>query len=121
MTASKTQQLPRRAPDGSAWREDALHALGAGMIAWPDEDAGPIIAPEIPLARYADKVEEIDGDLLRAERNRRLAESDWTQLADVTMPKAKAEAWKAYRKALRDLPATAKSLATVKWPSLPGK
>ena len=40
--------------------------------------------------------------LLRLERNRRLAETDFLALGDVTM----SDEWKAYRQALRDLPAT---------------
>ena len=39
--------------------------------------------------------------LVRAERDRRLLASDWTQLPDV--PLATKEAWAAYRQALRDI------------------
>ena len=39
--------------------------------------------------------------LLRAERDRLLAETDWMGNSDVTM----SSAWKTYRQALRDLPA----------------
>lgn len=38
---------------------------------------------------------------VRAERNRRLTESDWTQVADAPVDQA---AWAAYRQALRDIP-----------------
>ena len=41
--------------------------------------------------------------LLRVERNRLLAETDWMGNSDVTM----ASNWKTYRQALRDLPAGA--------------
>ena len=40
--------------------------------------------------------------LLRVERDRLLAETDWTALGDVTM----SSAMKTYRQALRDLPAS---------------
>jgi hypothetical protein len=54
---------------------------------------------------------------LRAERDARLAASDWTQLADAP---ADAAAWVKYRKALRDLPAKIKDpTAEVKWPEPP--
>tara|TARA_B100000780_G_scaffold260090_1_gene211567 strand:+ start:226 stop:591 length:366 start_codon:yes stop_codon:yes gene_type:complete len=43
---------------------------------------------------------------LRIERNRLLAESDWTQVLDVSL--SNIDEWKVYRKALRDLPETAK-------------
>jgi hypothetical protein len=42
-------------------------------------------------------------ELLRPERNRLLAESDWTQLNDTTVPEDKIDAWAAYRQDLRDL------------------
>lgn len=39
---------------------------------------------------------------IRAERDRRLLATDWTQLLDV--PEATREAWQPYRQALRDMP-----------------
>ena len=43
-------------------------------------------------------------NLLREERNKRLAETDWMSFSDSpTM----SDAWKTYRQALRDLPASA--------------
>ena len=41
--------------------------------------------------------------LLRIERNARIAKTDWRALPDLTM----SDAWKTYRQALRDLPASA--------------
>ena len=41
--------------------------------------------------------------LLRVERDARLAVSDWRASSDLTLP----DAWKTYRQALRDLPASA--------------
>ena len=41
---------------------------------------------------------------LRAERNARLAASDWTQLQDTHLSAEKKSAWADYRQALRDLP-----------------
>ena len=42
-------------------------------------------------------------ELLRPERDRLLAESDWTQLNDTTISEDKLAAWAAYRQDLRDL------------------
>jgi hypothetical protein len=53
---------------------------------------------------------------VRAERNSKLAASDWTQLADSTADKA---AWAAYRQALRDITAQAGFPWTVDWPAQP--
>ncbi len=41
--------------------------------------------------------------LLRVERTARLATCDWRASSDITLP----DAWKTYRQALRDLPASA--------------
>tara|TARA_B100000900_G_scaffold62391_1_gene47891 strand:- start:172 stop:561 length:390 start_codon:yes stop_codon:yes gene_type:complete len=53
--------------------------------------------------------------LLREERNRRLAETDWWAVKDRTMTQAQ----KDYRTALRDIPDTFSSLDTVVWPDKP--
>jgi hypothetical protein len=52
---------------------------------------------------------------LRAERNRRLAETDWMGNSDVTM----SDAWKTYRQNLRDITNSATSLDDVTWPTKP--
>jgi hypothetical protein len=55
--------------------------------------------------------------LLRAERDRRLAETDWMANSDVTM----SSAWTTYRQALRDAPAQSgvTGLDDVTWPTKP--
>ena len=53
--------------------------------------------------------------LLREERNRRLAETDWWAMSDRTMT----EAQTAYRQALRDITDSATSLDDVTWPTKP--
>ena len=53
--------------------------------------------------------------LLREERNRRIAETDWMGNSDVTM----SDAWKTYRQALRDITNSATSLDDVTWPTKP--
>ena len=52
---------------------------------------------------------------LRAERNRRLAETDYLALSDVTLSTEMAE----YRQALRDLPANTSDPAKPTWPVKP--
>ena len=62
--------------------------------------------------------------LLRIERDRRLSACDWRASSDLTL----ADAWKTYRQALRDLPASASpsldsnydlDLTSVTWPTEP--
>lgn len=63
------------------------------------------------------KMEANDWAELRAERNERLAQTDWTQLADV--PKNVKAAFKVYRKALRDIPLMVKNPVEPVWPEFP--
>jgi len=51
----------------------------------------------------------------RNKRNQLLASTDWTASSDITM----SDAMKAYRKALRDVPAQSKFPKTIKWPTKP--
>ena len=53
---------------------------------------------------------------VRAERNLRLSESDWTQVADAPVDKA---AWAAYRQALRDITLQAGFPLVIVWPTQP--
>ena len=62
--------------------------------------------------------------LLRIERDVRIAKTDWRASSDLTL----ADAWKTYRQALRDLPASATpklnsnhelDLTSVTWPTEP--
>jgi hypothetical protein len=56
---------------------------------------------------------------LRTERNRRLAATDWTQLADAHLSQEKKDAWAAYRQELRDLPDELTDPLSVVWPTSP--
>ena len=53
--------------------------------------------------------------LLREERNRLLADTDWWASSDLTMSDKR----KAYRQELRDITKSATSLDDVKWPTKP--
>ena len=100
-----------KAPDGYTIVDDADAAIGD---LW---DGTNLTKPTQPT--------EADGWLhsLRVERNRRLAETDWWSSADLTMT----DEQKAYRQALRDLPATAGAPpvgdedALAAWPTWPTK
>lgn len=55
----------------------------------------------------------------RATRDLLLAQCDWTQVPDVPIAAAMVTAWRAYRQALRDVPAQAGFPQTVTWPATP--
>ena len=67
-------------------------------------------------------------NLLREERNKLIAETDWTQLKDISLDSIREKNWKEYRQALRDLPngSTPKlnsygglDMSSVTWPDKP--
>lgn len=60
---------------------------------------------------------EDDMRVIRSERDRRIAESDWTQLPDV--PEAIKLKWQTYRQALRDVPQNYTDPVNTSWPTEP--
>jgi len=66
-------------------------------------------------AKYDELVGAEPMRLLRAERNQRLANTDWWASSDLTMTSAQT----AYRQALRDITDTYTSLDDVVWPTKP--
>ena len=69
-------------------------------------------------AAYRAKVDETAAVNMRAMRNQKLVDTDWTQLADSS---ANATAWGTYRQALRDLPTSSGDdwPHNVTWPTEP--
>ena len=58
-------------------------------------------------------------DEMRAERNRRLSETDHTQLSDTPFSDAKKNEYKVYRQALRDLPSVVGDFDNFDYPVKP--
>jgi hypothetical protein len=77
--------------DDGTWDYDALEALG---YTW-SEDA--VTEPDEATLTAA----------VRAERNRRLAACDWTQIPDSPLDAVTRGAWGVYREELRNLPCEA--------------
>jgi len=67
-------------------------------------------------AAYKAQKDAEQATAIRNDRNKRLSDCDWTQLADSTADKA---AWATYRQALRDITAQADFPWTVTWPDQP--
>ena len=55
----------------------------------------------------------------RAERDKLLAETDWTQVLDAPIDAETREAYRAYRQGLRDIPEQEGFPDTITWPELP--
>tara|TARA_A100001391_G_scaffold142934_1_gene100736 strand:- start:60 stop:419 length:360 start_codon:yes stop_codon:yes gene_type:complete len=91
-------------------------------LSWKDDGTAPTeaeIDAEVTRLTNAEPMR-----LLRVERDRLLAKTDWRASSDLTL----ADAWKTYRQALRDLPASANptvdsegelNTSSVSWPTEP--
>ena len=105
---------------GAAW---SLSGSDYSGLEWMDSSQTQPTETEVNS-----KISELDAAepmrLLRIERNKKIAETDWRASSDLTL----ADAWKTYRQALRDLPASATpkldsyyelDLTSVTWPTEP--
>jgi hypothetical protein len=88
--------------DGS-YSSDAYKVVDGSVIRKPDSE---IEEQEIQSAWVQ----------LKAERNRRLFATDWTQVSDAPVDH---QAWAVYRQQLRDLPANTPDPRYPVWPSPP--
>ena len=86
-------------------------------IATGEVTVTPLSAEEIAEreAYERDVQPGVDLELLREERNRRLAETDYLALSDATL----SEDMRTYRQALRDLPDNTSDPANPTWPVKP--
>lgn len=121
--------------NGPSWdrtTDEVLEALGADVVF-----EGPQAQPTRYQIAYRDGVQQMDGkwytkysvaDLdaegiaakdaeqaksVREQRNQKLKDTDWTQVADAPVDQA---AWSAYRQALRDVPSQVGFPWDVQWP-----
>ena len=62
---------------------------------------------------------DLDMSMVRADRNARLASTDWTQLGDASLGDHTAEEWRTYRTALKDVPQNYGRVSEVVWPETP--
>ena len=96
---------------GAAWTLDGTDYSG---LTWLDE------SPKPTKKTLDDAWPQVQHDLkweaVRAERDRRLAACDWTQVADAPVDPV---AWAAYRQELRDIPQDYNDPDLVVWPEEP--
>ena len=90
-------------------------------VTWYDGNPNKVTKPQI-LAKRAELQAAEPIRLLRIDRDKLLAESDWTGLDDSALTNEKAAEWKLYRQKLRDLPSglnTPAKVKAAKWPTKP--
>jgi len=97
-----------------------------GAYAWAPEWEG-ITLPEDYVkpskeafeTKFKELVDAEPWIILRKERNKRLAESDWVVIKALTTDTQVSDEWKAYMSSLRDLPANTTDPANPVWPTPP--
>ena len=99
-----------------ALRPNAEWVLRGDELEWLDTEQTQPTEAEI-TAKIAELEAAEPMRLLRAERNQRLANTDWWASSDLTMTAAQT----AYRQALRDITETYTSLDDVVWPEVPNE
>ena len=105
---------------GTSWKME--NASDYDTLEWYDETSKPSkddLDTKLTELQNAEPMR-----LLRIERDRRIAKTDWRASVDLTI----SNDWKAYRQALRDLPASANptlnsngmlNMSSVTWPTEP--
>ena len=84
-------------------------------IVWED-DATPRPSRDIVEAKIQELIDAQPWKELRTKRDRRLAQSDWVVMSDVSVSEETKQAWLDYRQALRDLPDTTRNPSAPDWP-----
>ena len=93
-----------------SWRTHRVDKARGCMVA----DAAQLDLADVAAVR----AEEL-GRAVKADRDRLLAASDWTQLPDAPLAAGDRAAWASYRTALRGVPAQVGFPVLVDWPALP--
>lgn len=91
------------------------YVLGPIFTDYTQEDGTVLTAAEQEAAYRAGK-DSAQADSVRTDRDKRLSDCDWTQVADVPVDQT---AWATYRQALRDVPAQAGFPWNITWPETP--
>ena len=71
------------------------------------------------IVENTDFINQVQFEELRLERNKLLAQSDWTQANDSPLADSKKAEWAIYRQQLRDLPSNTSDPANPNWPEKP--
>ncbi len=96
-----------------------FHGTPEGNVQFTEEEEAERDAEEAQVIKEQEEWEAGASDRakaeVRAERDSRLASTDWTASSDLTM----SDEMKAYRQALRDVPAQSGFPTTINWPTKP--
>ena len=83
------------------------------------DDEGNVTTAADNEAAYRARVDANAGTSVRAERDKKLTDTDWTQMTDSPLSDSDKTAWATYRQSLRDLPTASGFPHTMTWPEEP--
>ena len=78
-----------------------------------------LTAEELQEIKDMREAADLDFSRVRAERNSKLSNTDWTQIADAALGAHTVEEWATYRQELRDLPSKHSKVSEVVFPDDP--
>jgi hypothetical protein len=101
-----------------SWHVDKMNKIKRGI---PNADSLKAQAEVVRSAAPKPVVETTESkwEKIRALRNMRMFNSDWTQLSDSPLTDAKKQEWAVYRNLLRNIPTIYTSPDLVQWPVEP--
>ena len=83
------------------------------------DEEGNVTSAADNEAAYRARIDADASSFVRAERDKKLTETDWTQMADSPLSSEKKTEWASYRTSLRDLPSASGFPHTMTWPTEP--
>ena len=83
------------------------------------DDEGKVTTAANNEAAYKARIDATAAESVRTQRDKLIAETDWTQLTDSQLSDSVKATWVTYRQALRDLPTASGFPHTITWPTKP--
>ena len=88
-------------------------------VQWRKPDGSVSMSPSDFVVDYSAVGPVVELLMLREERNKKLAATDWVVTKALETGSSVPESWKTYRQALRDITSSTQSIFSVTWPTEP--
>ena len=88
-------------------------------VEWRKPDGSVSMTPSDFVVDYSSVGPVVELLMLREERNKKLAATDWVVTKAFETGSSVPESWKTYRQALRDITISTQSIFSVTWPTEP--
>ena len=91
----------------------------SNSVEWRKPDGSVSMSPSDFVVDYSAVGPVVELLMLREERNKKLAATDWIVTKAFETGSSVPESWKTYRQALRDITSSTQSIFSVTWPTEP--